>query len=115
MTDDLDVAFSREPEIEPSPLFARSVMAAVRRAAAEPPPIPFPWARALPGIAVAAVLAVLAVANALSMGSAAPASPLPAAIEGLLRAASTPQAIWTMVGLLVSVASVAIARLQLER
>src|SRR5206468_12240322 len=33
--------------------FVASVMDAVRREATVPPPIPFPWKRALPGLAVA--------------------------------------------------------------
>jgi hypothetical protein len=51
--DDLDHTLSREEEILPSSGFAASVMEAVRREAAAPPPIPFPWKRALPGLAVA--------------------------------------------------------------
>ncbi len=43
---------SREDEILPSSGFAVSVMEAVRREAAAPPPIPFPWKRALPGLVV---------------------------------------------------------------
>ncbi|HLM80207.1 MAG TPA: hypothetical protein VK302_06190 [Terriglobales bacterium] len=43
---------SREDEILPSSGFAVSVMDAVRREAAAPPPIPFPWKRALPGLVV---------------------------------------------------------------
>lgn len=115
MTDELDLVLSGEPEIDPSPLFARSVMAAVNRAAVEPPPIPFPWVRALPGIAVAVVVTALVVANALSPQAAARTSIFPGAMEGLMRGASTPQAIWTMVGLLVSAASIAVANVRLER
>ena len=43
---------SRKDEILPSSGFAASVMDAVRREAAAPPPIPFPWKRALPGLVV---------------------------------------------------------------
>ncbi len=39
---DLDRILSEQPEIEPSPGFAMSVMKAVRTEAATPPPIPFP-------------------------------------------------------------------------
>jgi hypothetical protein len=49
--DDLDCILS--DEILPSSGFAASVMEAVRREAATPRPIPFPWKRALPGLVVA--------------------------------------------------------------
>ncbi len=51
--DDLDRLLSHEPEIVPSSGFTASVMKAVRVQAQAPPPIPFPWKRALPGIAAA--------------------------------------------------------------
>lgn len=54
---ELDYILSREREIVPSAQFTRSVMNTVRSEAAAPPPIPFPWLRALPGLA-AGVLAV---------------------------------------------------------
>ena len=50
--DDLDRILS-ETEILPSSGFAASVMAAVRREAEAPPPIPFPWKRFVPGFVVA--------------------------------------------------------------
>jgi len=62
--DDMNRILSREDEILPSSGFAASVMDAVRREAAAPPPIPFPWKRALPGLVVAA----LALASALIAG-----------------------------------------------
>jgi hypothetical protein len=62
--DDMNRILSREDEILPSSGFAASVMDAVRREAAAPLPIPFPWKRALPGLVVAA----LALASALAAG-----------------------------------------------
>jgi hypothetical protein len=57
---EIDHILSREDEILPSSGFAVSVIDAVRREAAAPLPIPFPWMRALPGLMVAGfVLAVL--------------------------------------------------------
>jgi len=50
---EIDRILSREDEILPSSGFAVSVMDAVRYEAADPPPIPFPWKRALPGLVVA--------------------------------------------------------------
>ena len=52
--DDLDRILSEE-EIIPSSGFTAVVMDAVRREASAPPPIPFPWKRALPGLAIAAL------------------------------------------------------------
>jgi len=48
-----------EEEILPSSGFVGSVMDAVRREAATPPPIPFPWKRALPGLVAAAPVLIL--------------------------------------------------------
>jgi hypothetical protein len=50
---EIDRILSREDEILPSSGFAVSVMDAVQREAVAPPPIPFPWMRALPGLVVA--------------------------------------------------------------
>jgi hypothetical protein len=58
--DEIDRILSHEEELLPSSGFADSVMEAVRREAAAPPPIPFPWKRALPGLAAAAVTLVYA-------------------------------------------------------
>lgn len=62
MNDEFDRIMSEE-EILPSSGFAASVMEAVRREAAAPPPIPFPWKRALPGavFAAATLVGVLAI------------------------------------------------------
>ncbi len=56
---------SREDEILPSSGFAVSVMDAVRREAAAPPPIPFPWKRALPGLVVAGFVLALVFVTAV--------------------------------------------------
>jgi len=61
---EMDRILFRQDEILPSSGFAASVMEAVRREAAAPPPIPFPWKRALPFLVIAAlVLAVVVVAG----------------------------------------------------
>ena len=57
---EMDHILFRQDEILPSSGFTASVMEAVRREAAAPPPIPFPWKRALPFL-VLAPLALLAV------------------------------------------------------
>lgn len=57
---------SREDEILPSSGFAVSVMDAVRREAAAPPPIPFPWKRALPGLVVGGLVLALVFATVVA-------------------------------------------------
>jgi len=114
MNDDLDRALSNEPEIEPSPAFAKAVMDAVESSAAAPPPIAFPWLHALP-IAAALAIVVVTAYRAFSLGTAGSPTPLAPAADPLLRGMSSPAAIWTAVGLLVSAASVAVANVRLER
>lgn len=64
----LDFALSAETDsIYPSSGFTESVMAAVGRDNPAPAPIPFPWRRAIPGIA-AAVAALCLLAAALIAG-----------------------------------------------
>lgn len=46
---------SKDDDIQPSSGLVGSVMEGVRSEAAMPPPIPFPWKRALPGLAAAGV------------------------------------------------------------
>lgn len=53
--EELDRILSKEQEIVPSSGFVVSVMDAVRREAVAPPPIAFPWKRALPGLFVTAL------------------------------------------------------------
>jgi hypothetical protein len=74
--DEMNRILSREEEILPSSGFAASVMDAVRREAAAPPPIPFPWKRALPvlvagGFVLAMVFVTLVVAIAQVIRSSA--------------------------------------------
>jgi hypothetical protein len=56
---EINSILSCEDEILPSSGFTVSVMDAVRREAAAPPPIPFPWKRALPGLVVAGLALAL--------------------------------------------------------
>ncbi len=109
---------SREDEILPSSGFAVSVMDAVRREAAAPPPIPFPWKRALPGLVVggfvlALVFITVVVAIVQSIRSAATAHlsmSLPSVLTpilglGLQRNLES-AASWTVLALLVTFVSV---------
>jgi hypothetical protein len=56
--EELDRILSKADEIVPSSGFAANVMDAVQRESSAPPPIPFPWRRAIPGFGVAAALAI---------------------------------------------------------
>jgi hypothetical protein len=108
---EMDLILSRQDDIQPSSGFAASVMEAVRREAAVPPPIPFPWKRALPLGALAAVTLILTAVAAVfaaahpGSGSVAPNlsfSPLRGLSENGLGSALT----WTGVALLAAFVSV---------
>lgn len=74
---DADIAralASEHDPILPSSGFAASVMAAIAHDAGAPAPIPFPWKRALPGLAAIGVALALLLATLVSMGLSAPAS-----------------------------------------
>jgi hypothetical protein len=62
---ELDRILSSEAGLVPSSGFASSVMDAVRNEASAPPPIPFPWKRALPGIAAGVLALVVLLIGAL--------------------------------------------------
>jgi len=51
--DAMDTILANEGELIPSSGFLRRVMDRVEEESAAPPPIPFPWKRAVPGIALA--------------------------------------------------------------
>ena len=51
---EIDRILATEEELIPSSGFLASVMENVREEAAAPPPIPFPWVRAVPGMILAA-------------------------------------------------------------
>jgi hypothetical protein len=69
--DEIERILSTEQEMEPSPMFAAKVMGAVRREAATPPPIAFPWKWAVPGLAALVVAIALGVMELPSRDSAA--------------------------------------------
>ncbi len=65
--EELDRILGDEDELVPSSGFLASVMERVEEEAVAPPPIPFPWKRALPGFIVAAAVLLWA---AVEMGRA---------------------------------------------
>jgi hypothetical protein len=112
--EEIDRILSREDEILPSSGFAVSVMDAVRREAAAPPPIPFPWKSALPGLAVGGfalalvlVAGVVAIAQ-LGRASIAPQFSMssPSVIPPIFHGGVGSAAIWTVLALLVTFVSV---------
>ena len=54
MDREFDRILATEEDLVPSSGFLASVMESVRDEAAAPPPIPFPWVRAVPGMILAA-------------------------------------------------------------
>lgn len=107
--DDLDRVFLREAEIAPSSGFARSVMAAVRRGATLPPPIPFPWKRALPGLISCAVAIIWGLSEAFPspVPEAPPAVSLTHWLDRVVPLIDTAQmfgAVWVLLGLLLTFA-----------
>ncbi len=94
---DADIAralASDHDHILPSSGFSASVMAAIAHDAGAPAPIPFPWKRALPGIAAIGVALALLIATLVSMfasaPSAAPAQAGPAEVSAIDSAALLP-------------------------
>ena len=112
--DDLERILAQEKDILPSAGFAASVMEAVRREVATPPPLSFPWKRALPG-AVATSLAIVwaLVEGILQVIRGNVASPLPASVgltlTSILESSKTAAACLVILALFVSFVSVKLA------
>jgi hypothetical protein len=58
--EDIDRALAADEAVVPTSGLATTVMARIRQQAAAPPPIPFPWLHALPGIVALVLVAVAA-------------------------------------------------------
>ena len=100
----IDEILGKEEELIPSSGFLSAVMERVREEATAPPPIPFPWKRAVPGFIVAAgVFGWVGVEFARSLGSEIAAMTLPQ--MHLAAAATQPleQAGWVAAALAISV------------
>ena len=96
--DELDRILGGEEEVQPSPGFHAAVMRAVHREATAPPPIPFPWKRAWPALAAAALVI-----------AASPVVP-PEAIDAALRAAAALGGPWIAVALISTAGSLLLSR-----
>jgi len=115
LDDDLDRILSCEPEMVPPVNFAATVMAAVRLEAEIPPPIPFPWRRAMPAVCAAALAAVTAIIifgiTLLSLdtrGQAIPAG-LESVVTEVIQDWNAIGVNWIVLALIVSAASVTIS------
>jgi hypothetical protein len=113
-TDELARVLRSEAEqILPSSGFVVSVMEAVRAEALAPPPIPFPWKRALPGLAAAsAALVALIVVFVAQLGRAGAPTPTPTWWPQVLRAlqlAHSAGTEWIFAALLLAFVSVRIS------
>jgi hypothetical protein len=109
--DDLDRILSEEEEFLPSSGFTASVMEAVRREASTPPPIPFPWKRALPGLAAAALALVLVLVEVSAFSSRGAAAPWHlgrwlSVLAPILEVTVTAGGHWVVLALLLTFASV---------
>jgi Protein of unknown function (DUF4013) len=111
---EIDLTLSREDEIFPSSGFAVSVMDAVRREAVAPPPISFPWKRAVPGLLAAAcalILILIAGVVASTRLATTPITPqfstsMPSAMQSILHGGIESAIVWTGLALLVAFVSV---------
>jgi hypothetical protein len=108
--EELDRILEEEDALVPSSGFLASVMERVEAEAAAPPPIPFPWKRALPGVVLAlAVLMWAAVemvrAVRVAGGLALPRVNLNAAVSPAVQ-----QAGWVALALLLAWAGWKLAR-----
>lgn len=112
--DELDRILSEE-EILPSSGFAGAVMDAVRWEATAPPPIAFPWKRAVPGLAVAGLTVAMVLFAAVALlfrGPAEAPTPLPpwtTAVGSMVEAVLKAEGHWALGALLVSYVCVKLA------
>ena len=96
-------------DLVPSSGFTERVMKAVRESTEAPAPIPFPWLRALPWLAAAVALVAFALARILALPpGSVPQFDLPAGWQADLQS-EAPDAVWTMVAVLVSLVTTTFA------
>ena len=86
MTDELDRLLAGEDDVVPSSGFTEAVMEGVRAAKAAPPPIPFPWTRALLALGALAVILGVSASGLLSVASLSAADGWSFAVPPAVRA-----------------------------
>jgi hypothetical protein len=117
---EFDRILSGEPELVPSSGFASSIMDAVRHEASTPPPIPFPWKRALPGIAALVLAMAYLVVRTLQQPSPSATTPSVlgeffSSLGSAVHAAQMAGAGWIAATLLLTYVSVKLALLFAQR
>lgn len=102
----IDEILHKEEELVPSSGFLSAVMERVREEAAAPPPIPFPWKRAVPGFIVAGgVFGWAAVEFGRNIGPAAETIHVPALHLAAVASQPLEQAGWVVVALALAACS----------
>jgi len=104
--DELDRWLSEDEAIVPSSGFTGGVMDAVRREASAPPPIPFPWTRALPGIAAWAVAIVSTLALSVQSTTNVTAGPVGAFAKAIIDISISPATPWLALAVVLTVVPV---------
>lgn len=99
--DEMDRILADEDALIPSLGFVASVMERVQTEAAAPPPIPFPWKRALPGIVVAATVLVWAAVEMARAVRSAGGAALPRMSLSLAISPALQQAGWVTLAFLL--------------
>ena len=98
--DDIDLVLSSEDTIVPSSGFAASVMDTLRREVEAPPPIPFPWKRALPGlVSCVGALVTLLVLSFMRDGRK---TELPGGLTRIIEVANDAGVVWIAIALALS-------------
>ena len=106
--DELDRWLSDDEAIVPSSGFAAAAMEAVRREASAPPAIPFPWIRALPGLAATTLALAWVLITGLSAireaaAHASQATALPGLFATLVDIGMSAATVWAVVAALLAV------------
>jgi hypothetical protein len=111
MDNDLDRILSGDDDVVPSSAFVSDVMAAVRREASTPAPLPFPWRRVAPGLAICAcaLTTFLMVGIAQFRAGVETATPVPDALVDVIRYASSIDLGWIALALFASFVSTRLA------
>lgn len=106
----IDSILSEKDETLPSSGFSASVMEAVRQEAAAPPPIAFPWKRALPGIAVGVLTLLLVVAGCFGVWGGMEIPAQPSVLDKIFAPVFNAGGLWAVAVLAVSLAALWLSR-----